>query len=277
MEQILIGVINYIYMLGALAFVFEYLISRKKGEQLVLKLIDWSNYLSSKEIDNLISKVSLFFSKKYDKLYGEKYFGKKEWIFSSIIAFTYCYVFYLAERNIGLESTLAKQLGYWFIPNLVADIISINFTRWLLKKLYSHPEKYIQYLIYDIFIFIVCFYICFSFTIIYLSIFSELTFTRILSHPFYLFSTAIQNYPDPMAIDALFLLIMASTTFIPTFLHLIFIIFSILIKFLIPLLNVFTNNLIEKMISFERHPIGIAVILCGIFLLPFYIVYTICI
>ena len=187
---------------------------------------------------------------------------------SAVIAFTYCHVFYLAENAIGFDSTLVKQLAYWFIPNLVADIISINFTRWMLKKISKHPEKYLEYLVYDILMFVASFYICFSFTMIYLAMFSEYTIGRILLHPLYLFGSVIQNFPKPIGLDALFILLMSSTTFLPTLLHVIFTVFSLAIKFLIPFLRILIHNLIEKMISFERHPIGVAVITCGIFMLP---------
>jgi len=33
-------------------------------------------------------------------------------------------------------------------------------------------------------------------------------------------------------------------------------------------MNLFTNNLIEKMISFDRHPLAVATIVVGISLLP---------
>jgi hypothetical protein len=272
MEKILIHSINYIYSLGALAFILEYVFSKEKGEAFTLKLIDWSNYLSRKQIDRLIAKVSKFFSEKYDAIYGNKYFGKKEWVISSTIAFTYCYLFYIVEKNIGFQSTLIKQLGYWFIPNLIADIISINFTRWLLSKLYNYPEKYIKYLIFDILVFILCFYICFSFTMIYLSIFSQYSYIRILLHPIYMFQNILTEYPSPIAIDNIYLFIMASTTFIPTLLHALFVFMAISLKLILPVLNTLMDNMIERMVSFELHPLGVAVIVPGIFFFPLFVI-----
>ncbi|MCF8024476.1 MAG: hypothetical protein K9K82_03190 [Desulfobacteraceae bacterium] len=266
-------IINYIGILSAIAMLLEYIISEKKGEALALKLIDWSSFLSTKNIDKLVSNIALYFSAKYDKVYGAKYFGKREWILSAAITFAYCVLLSLAEKSIGFSSNLSRQLFFWFLPNLTADIISINFTRWLLKKLYSKPEKYLQYLVYDVLIFLLCFYICFSFTIMYLSIFSEHSFMRGLLHPLFLFQTMVQHFPDPMALDALFILLIASTTFIPTLLHILFVAAALVFKVILPLLCVFINNLIEKMISFERHPIGVAVVVTGLFLLPFLILF----
>jgi hypothetical protein len=173
MEDLAVKIINYLYALGGLAFVLEYMISKEKGEALVLKLIDWSDLLAPKNIDGLISRVSLFFLEKYDKIYGRRYFRRKEWIASAGIAFTYCYAFYLIEKAIGFESSLAKQIGYWFVPTVIADVISINFTRILLSKVTNNPNKYLKYLIYDIIVCFFCFYICFSFTILYLWISSD--------------------------------------------------------------------------------------------------------
>jgi len=269
MENIVVFIINYIYMLGALAFVSEYLISRDKGDILTLKLIDLKDFLSFKKIDKLISRVSLFLLEKYDHFYGKKYFGIREWTTSSIIAFTYCYAFYLIEKSIGYQSTLAKQLSYWFIPNLIADIASINFTRWLLKKIYKNPNKYFKYLLYDILAFLCFFYICFSFTMIYLYLYSNYDIIRVIFHPIYLFSTAFKNYPQPISIDSILIISIASTTLIPTIIHVLLIIFALSSKAIIPAINFFTDNLIEKMISFDRHPIGVAVITTGIFVLPF--------
>ncbi|MCF8026434.1 MAG: hypothetical protein K9K82_13230 [Desulfobacteraceae bacterium] len=273
MEDVVVKIINYIYMLGALAFVLEYVVSHEKGEALALRLIDWSNSLSSKNVDKLVSRVSLSFSEKYDRIYGKKYFGKREWLASAAIAFTYCQLFYLAEKAIGFDTNLAKQLEFWFLPNLVADMLSLNFTRWLLRRLQTHPEKYLQYLFYDLLMVLFCFYLCFSFTIIYLTIFSEYSLTRILLHPLFLFQTVIQDFPAPTALDSLFIIIIAATGFIPTVLHFIFVAVALTAKFLTPLLGVFVNNLIEKMISFERHPMGVAVIAGGLFLLPFVIIF----
>lgn len=272
-EKILIDLINYIYALGTIAFISEYLIPKDKGEALALKLIDINHYLSTKNIDKLISHTSLYLSEKFDKVYGKMYFSKREWFISSIIAFTYCYIFYIAETEIGFTSTLFKQLGFWFIPNLIADIISINSTRWLLKKIYRNPQKYLKYLLYDFSIFIISFYVCFSFTIAYLFYISDYDTFRIIFHPIYLFSSGINNFPDPMAIDALFVILMASTTFIPTLIHLIFVSISVTAKALIPLLNFFVYNLIERMISFDQHPIGVAIITSGVFLLPFILLF----
>lgn len=273
METIIVKIINYIGMLCAMAMILEYTVSQKRGEALALRLIDWSSFLSTKNVDKLVSKISLYFSVKYDRLYGEKYFGKREWVISAAITFAYCFIFSLAEKSIGFESNLGKQLGFWFLPNLMSDIISINFTRWLLKKLYTQPEKYLQYLFYDIVVFIGCFYVCFSFTIAYLAIFSEYDFIRIALHPLFLFQTLVQDFPAPVAIDALFILIIALTSFIPSLLHMIFILAALIPKFMLPLLYVFINNLIEKMISFERHPIGVAVVISGLFILPFVVIF----
>ena len=259
-------------MLGTIAFISEYLISKEKGEALVLKLIDISQFLSSKNVDKLISRVSLYLSERYDKIYGKRYFGRKEWIISSFIAFTYCYVFYMIESQMGFKSSIFKQLGYWFIPNLVADVLSINFTRWLLSKIYRDPSKYIKYLFYDVLFFALSFYICFSFTILFLSIYSEYSVMRIILHPIYMFISGVENFPQPIAIDALLVICMASTTFIPTFIHFVFVIFAVLAKFTIPIIRYFVFNLIERMISFDRHPVGVAVIASGVFFLPFILV-----
>ena len=66
MENIIVYLINYLYVLGAIAFVLERLISKKKGEAFVLRLIDASQYLSKKEFDTLVIRVSSYFSRIYD-------------------------------------------------------------------------------------------------------------------------------------------------------------------------------------------------------------------
>lgn len=269
MEELVVYLINYLYVLGAIAFVLERIISKKKGEAFVLKLIDASQYLSRKEFDSLIIRVSSYFSRIYDNFFGEKYFGKKEWLLSSAIAFSYCYIFYLAERMTGFESSLAKQLGFWFVPNLIADIISINFTRWILKRLCKDPSKYLLYVFYDLSIIAICFYICFSFTIIYLFLFSDHTTARIILHPFHLFTIVSKDPSSPNGFNSLFIVIMASSTVVPTLLHILYLTFAFFTKLFTPYLNALIVSLVERTDSLESHPVGSVIIISGIFFLPF--------
>ncbi len=269
MEGVFLYLINYLYILGAFAFVLERIISKKKGEAFVLKLIDMSHYFSMKEFDALVRKVSWYFLRLYDNFFGVKYFGIKEWLLSSSIAFSYCYLFYLAEKLTGFETSLTKQMVFWFIPNLIADIVSINFTRWILKKLCKNPSRYFLYFFYDLSIFVICFYICFSFTIIYLFLNSDYSTARIMMHPFHLIGIVIDDYTDPNAINSLFILIMASSTFVPTLLHFFYLIFALITKVFTPYLNALVLSLAERTDSLETHPVGAIIIIGGLFLLPF--------
>jgi hypothetical protein len=275
MTELIQTIANYIYVLGAIALILEYTVPKRAGDALILKMIDFSDAITTSKVDGLIRKVARYWLEKYDAIYGSTYFGLREWAVSIGIAFTYCFAFHHAENSIGFNSSLVKQLKFWFVPNLLADIISLNFTRILLKKIFDSPRSCFLYLFYDLIVVILCYYISFSVTIGYLMANSlgHLGLERILLHPFHMASIAFRNFPDMIALDALLVNLMALTTLLPTLLYLIFLLTSILLKYIVPAINLFTNNLIEKMISFDRHPLAVATIVVGIFFLPFIVIF----
>lgn len=222
-------------------------------------------------IDRFISKSAKYWLRAYDFLYGPKYFGWRQWAVSGTIVFCYCVLFAYVEERIGFESTVTKQLRFWFVPSLLADVLSVNATRVILNRIALRPREYIVYSLYDIALFMVFYYLSFVVAIhkLYSDYSHVLSQKRIILHPYYMAGIAILDRPEgPMGLDIVLTVCMALTTAIPTILHLLFVGSAVLCKILVPFLTLLSNHLIERIIKFDHHPLAVAIMVVGLACLP---------
>lgn len=277
MWDLALNLSKYFGVVFSFAFVLEYLVSRKVADTFAEKLIDFSGVIKKENIDASICRFATSIRSRFDTIYGMTYFGVKHFFISSIFVFSYCVIFALLEEHyIGFESSITKQLKFWFIPSLLADICSANFTRWLLGKTVDSPNLYVFHLVMDLVFVLLFFYTSYSVAMFVLySKFPELGFARIILHPFYMVWFALSFNHSPIVASIKLTVLMALTTLIPTLVHFLFIAFGLFLRHTLSLFTQTSNFFVDRVISYDRHPIAVFTVMLGIFLSPIFIYFQV--
>ena len=288
MYNYLLELAQYVGVLVALAIIADYMIPRCFHNRFANYLTYYRGVITNNQINYFASTAAIFWLKKYNKFYGTIVFGIQQWIISSFMVLIYCILFSIIETISGNDSSITKQLSFWFIPSLLADVFSVNVTRLILKKIAKTPGRYSVYVVWDILLFVLFYYISFSGAIVKLHVVDDYSLQREMLHPFYIMWYALfRHYAcyGASSISNKLVFAMALTTSVPTLLHMVYILFILLSKALLPYLTMITDFLIRRIIEKitpkpheiapERHAISVAIIVFGIALLPLLTAYRI--
>ena len=267
---------EYFGVVFILALILEHLVPQRIADAFAVKLIDFSGVIRKNSVDTSISRCAMIIMNKFNMIYGIKYFGTRQFIISSMLVFLYCTLFAFIERDIiGFhDSTVLKQLKFWFVPSLLADICSVNVTRWLLGKTTYKPKSYISHVAIDLIFVLLFFYISYSIAIVVLYLKAPwLGHIRIIFHPFYMVEYALYSDPMPIIKSMKLTVLMALTTLIPSLVHFIFITFGLFLRYALPLLTQISTFFVNRVVSLDRHPIAMLVVMIGIYLTPLFIYF----
>ena len=151
-----------------------------------------------------------------------------------------------------------------FVPSVIADTVSVNVTRFLLRQVATRPKAYTRFLGIDSLVAVSCYYL--SFVVANYDVWKiSHVFWRSALHPFAMIALVFDTGGElVLALPVL----MAATTAIPTILHSLFVGIWLALRWSIPALTWIRQKFVERVVEMERHPIASTVILAGIALLP---------